>query len=283
MTGLRRPRATCERAGRRRRAVVVPALFLASAVTWCAAAVADEAVPGVTDVDALTMTVAGVEVGSRASDLADLDLEFSYRPGMTQDDYPDFIRLRSEVLEWLARAPAATGTATPYAAAGHAAARTLGAYPDIARAVVGLHLYPRIGAPHRDRVLAIAERVGPDGAVALRWALTVATTRLALAHQGPQVVDLDTTFRFGPDTPASALPALDTLHAAVTTALSGYPDPTHYWETMMKAVQHSWLARFGSAASVDTALDVYPTADVPYFHTIRTRTTRAYPKASAAP
>ena len=38
-----------------------------------------------------------------------------------------------------------------------------------------------------------------------------------------------------------------------------------------------------SAASIETALDVYPTADVPYFHTIRTRTTRTHPGVSAAP
>ncbi len=234
--------------------------------------------------ETLSMIVEQVSAPAAARALADLDVTITYRSGMQQADYPDFIALENDLRRWIA-APADAAQKDEArlppgwpAAPGELCRQVLASYATIDALTLTARPYPTTQQPFAPAYSATLHR----GAAAPERAMSVQVLRLGLDQQGPNVIDAALTASYADGIDPATAPAAAALRTALREQLINYPEKSHYWETMARTVSANLLEAYAVFASATLQLKIYPTATLTYPHEVQTSLTRATkPPASA--
>lgn len=229
--------------------------------------------------ESLEMSIDRIAVHNGAGNLIDLQVRIEYREGMQQQDYPDFIVLRSDLQNWIASYnwEPIPGEPPVYweTMMKDLSTRVLQSYPTIRNCTLSINVYPKSNYNFLFEIFSTAKRSDEgEAAISTNESLAISLRSYGLDFQGPQVIDLTTTLHYKQGLGIRDYPTLRLIQERIISGVENYPVKTDYWETMIKAVSSDILEEFSAYAAVDIHLNVYPTSSVAYFHQVNCTTVR---------
>lgn len=198
---------------------------------------------------------------------------------MTQKDYPDFIQLKADLIEWAKgyNWEPVSGEPAVYweSMVKDLSILVIENYPNINRAEIGVEVYPKPQYPYPHTVTAEAHRPLEEGSpITVKESITLPIVSYGIEHQGPQVIDLETTLHYQTDLGIRDYPPFEEVYAMLFQLMEDYPVETDYWETLVKSMSEDILKKYPQYRGVEMDMRVYPTSTLAYFHDVYCKTLR---------
>ena len=228
--------------------------------------------------ESLEMTIERIPITHGTGDLIDLEVIISYRANMEQKDYPDFIQLRSDLVEWTTHFNwiPEDETAPLYweSMVKDASELVLENYPNIETVLLNTSVHPNFKLKYPHIISCEITRATGTTPSKIIESVSFPIKTYSIEHQGPQVIDLLATFEYVEGLGAREYPDFEAVYTQLFELLEDYPVESDYWETMIKAVSRNLLDSYPTVGAIDMRMNVYPTASVDYFHKVNCRTER---------
>lgn len=224
----------------------------------------------------LEMTSEKVILSHIHEGLVDLHIKIHYRPDMQQEDYPDFIQLKTDLEKWSADYNWSPVEGEPpiyrETMVKDISRRILMDYPTINVAEYSVIVHPNAHYTYPHSIKSVATRSEKsEQAIETKESLSLSIKSYGIDHQGPQVIDLQTTIHFEPDLRSSEQPSFKAIYDMLFELMENYPVESDYWETLIKSMSADVLGKYSQLKAIEMSLRVYPTYALPYFHTIYCR------------
>lgn len=203
-----------------------------------------------------------------------IKIGYGLKPGITKNEYPDFVPIYKSIDNFLVNYPNETDTWENINK--NLSQKVLDENPALTDVTIQLEVLPTNRLPYERATTVFRSRAGQpkeNGNFSLK--------NYAINHQGLNKLNLDVDYQYKPGIPPNEYPDSLSILKSIDNFLSKYPNETDFWEIVNKKLTQNILNENSSLAAIKIDLNVLPSQTLPYNRTSKvTRTQPSNPQGT---
>ncbi|MBE9225342.1 hypothetical protein IQ264_07840 [Phormidium sp. LEGE 05292] len=204
----------------------------------------------------------------------DINVEYTYKDGITYSEYPDFVPIAQSVNQFLVNYPNETDFWEILNK--NLTQKLLDENPVMQSVTVDIDVLPSISLPYQRSSTVTRDR---QGKLEEKWDFKI--PQYTIQHQGLNTLNLDVNYTFKPGISNSQYPDFVPIYNRINNFLINYPNETDFWEIVNKNLTQQILSEHPEFADFKVNLEVLPTNSLPY--TRSSTVTRTQPQLLNVP
>ncbi|MCC3502087.1 MULTISPECIES: NHL repeat-containing protein [unclassified Microcoleus] len=203
-----------------------------------------------------------------------IKIGYGLKPGITKNEYPDFVPIYKSIDSFLVNYPNETDTWENINK--NLSQKVLDENPALTDVTIQIEVLPTNRLPYERATTVFRSRAGQpkeNGNFSLK--------NYAINHQGLNKLNLDVDYQYKPGIPPNEYPDSLSILKSIDNFLSKYPNETDFWEIVNKKLTQNILNENSSLAAIKIDLNVLPSQTLPYNRTSKvTRTQPSNPQGT---
>jgi len=203
-----------------------------------------------------------------------IKVDYGLKPGITQNEYPDFVPIYKSIDNFLLNYPNETDFWEIVNK--NLTEKVLDENPVLTDISIQLEVLPTDRLPYERTSTVFRSRSGQlkeDGNFSLK--------DYAINHQGLNKLNIDIGYQYKPEITPNEYPDLRQIYNSVDNFLTKYPNETDFWEVVNKKLTQNILNENPALAAIDININVLPSQKLPYNRTSKvTRTQPSNPQGT---
>ncbi|MBE9185193.1 hypothetical protein IQ270_10815 [Microcoleus sp. LEGE 07076] len=202
-------------------------------------------------------TLANYPIAHQGLNNLNIDVNYQYKNGIQDYQYPDFLPIYKSVDNFLANYPNETDFWEIVNK--NLTQKVLTDNPAIASLTVNLDVLPTNSLPY-DRSSTVTRTA--DGKLGEAWDFQIPD--YAIEHQGLNNLNIDVKYQYKPGITQDEYPDFVPIYTTIDNFLTTYPNETDFWEILNKNLTQKVLAENPALDSLQINLEVLPSNRLPY-------------------
>jgi len=203
-----------------------------------------------------------------------IKVDYGLKPGITQNEYPDFVPIYQSIDNFLVNYPNETDFWEIVNK--NLTEKVLDENPVLTDISIQLEVLPTDRLPYDRTSTVFRSRSGQlkeDGNLSLK--------DYAINHQGLNKINIDIGYQYKPEITPNEYPDLRQIYNSVDNFLTKYPNETDFWEIVNKNLTQNILNENPALGAIDINFNVLPSQNLPYNRTSKvTRTQPSNPQGT---
>ncbi|MEP6518986.1 Vgb family protein [Microcoleus vaginatus] len=202
-----------------------------------------------------------------------LKVGYGLKPGITPNEYPDFVPIYQSIDNFLVNYPNETDFWEIVNK--NLTEKVLNENPVLTDVTIQLEVLPTEILPYARASTVFRSQ----GKITEDWNFSVKD--YAINHQGLNTLNLDVNYQYKPGIAPNEYPDFGPIYNSIDNFLTTYPNETDFWEIVNKNLTQNILTENPALAAIKIDLNVLPTQNVPYNQTSKvTRTQPSNPQGT---
>ncbi|MEG4214344.1 NHL repeat-containing protein [Microcoleus sp. Pol14C6] len=203
-----------------------------------------------------------------------LKVGYGLKPGITQNEYPDFVPIYQSIDNFLVNYPNETDFWEIVNK--NLTEKLLNENPVLTDVTIQLEVLPTEILPY-DRASTVFR--SQSGKITEDWNFSVKD--YAINHQGLNKLNLDIDYQYKPEIAPNEYPDFVPIYKSIDNFLTTYPNETDFWEVVNKNLAENILNENPALAAINIDFNVLPSQTLPYNRTSKvTRTQPSNPQGT---
>ncbi|HSF75052.1 MAG TPA: NHL repeat-containing protein [Microcoleus sp.] len=203
-----------------------------------------------------------------------LKVDYGLKPGITPNEYPDFVPIYQSIDNFLVNYPNETDFWEVVNK--NLTEKVLNENPVLRDVTIKLEVLPTERLPYERASTVFRSQ---SGKITEDWNFSVKD--YAINHQGLNKVNLDIDYQYKPEIAPNEYPDFVPIYNSIDNFLTTYPNETDFWEVVNKNLTQNILTENPALAAIKMDLNVLPSQNVPYSRTSKvTRTQPSNPQGT---
>ncbi|MEG4009623.1 NHL repeat-containing protein [Microcoleus sp. Pol11C1] len=203
-----------------------------------------------------------------------LKVGYGLKPGITQNEYPDFVPIYQSIDNFLVNYPNETDFWEIVNK--NLTEKLLNENPVLTDVTIQLEVLPTETLPY-DRASTVFR--SQSGTITEDWNFSVKD--YAINHQGLNKLNLDIDYQYKPEISPNEYPDFVPIYKSIDNFLTTYPNETDFWEVVNKNLTQNILNENPALAAIKIDFNVLPSQTLPYNRTSKvTRTQPSNPQGT---
>lgn len=199
---------------------------------------------------------------------------YEYKPGITKDEYPDFVPIYKSIDNFLVNYPNETDFWEILNK--NLTQKVLDENSALTDVAIQLEVLPTDRLPY-DRASTVFR--SRSGQLTEDWNFSF--QNYAINHQGLNKLNLDVNYQYKSGITQEEYPDFVPIYQSIDKFLTNYPNETDFWEIVNKNLTQNILNENPALGAIDINLNVLPTQTLPYDRTSKvTRTQPSNPQGT---
>src|SRR4028118_1635767 len=203
-----------------------------------------------------------------------IKVDYGLKPGITQNEYPDFVPIYTSIDNFLVNYPNETDFWEIVNK--NLTEKVLEENPVLTDISIQLEVLPTDRLPYDRTSTVFRSRSGQlkeDGNFSLK--------DYAINHQGLNKLNIDIGYQYKPEITPNEYPDFLPIYKSIDNFLTKYPNETDFWEIVNKNLTQNILNENPTWAAIDININVLPSQSLPYNRTSKvTRTQPSNPQGT---
>ena len=203
-----------------------------------------------------------------------IKVDCGLKPGITQNEYPDFVPIYKSIDNFLVNYPNETDFWEIVNK--NLTEKVLDENPVLTDLSIQLEVVPTDRLPYERTSTVFPSRSGQlkeDGNFSLK--------DYAINHQGVNKINIDIGYQYKPEITPNEYPDFRQIYTSVDNFLTKYPNETDFWEIVNKNLTQNILNENPTLAAIDLNIKVLPSQSLSYNRTSKvTRTQPSNPQGT---
>ncbi|MEG3975109.1 hypothetical protein QT970_10865 [Microcoleus sp. herbarium8] len=197
-----------------------------------------------------------------------IKVNYDLKPGITQNEYPDFVPIYQTIDNFLINYPNETDAWENINK--DLSQKVLDQNPALTDVTIQLEVLPTNRLPYDRSSTVFRNRSGQ-----VKENANVSLTNYAIDHQGANQLNLDVDYQYKPEIAPNNYLDFGPLYQSIDNFLTKYPNETDFWEVVNKKLTQNILSENPALAAVDVNLNILPNQNLPYNRTSKVTRTQA--------
>ncbi|MEG3989179.1 NHL repeat-containing protein [Microcoleus sp. S28C3] len=203
-----------------------------------------------------------------------LKVGYGLKPGITQNEYPDFVPIYQSIDNFLVNYPNETDFWEIVNK--NLTKKVLNENPVLTDVTIQLEVLPTDRLPY-DRASTVFR--SQSGQIKEDWNFSVKD--YAINHQGLNKLNLDIDYQYKPEISPNEYPDFVPIYKSIDNFLTTYPNETDFWEVVNKNLTQNILKENPALVAIKIDFNVLPSPNLPYNRTSKvTRTQPSNPQGT---
>ncbi|MBE9092581.1 NHL repeat-containing protein [Tychonema sp. LEGE 07203] len=202
-------------------------------------------------------TLANYPIDHQGLNNLNLDVNYQYKKGIQNYQYPDFVPIYKSIDNFLVNYPNETDFWEIVNK--NLTEKVLADNPGIASVTVDLDVLPTEKLPY-DRSSTVTRTA--DGKLGEAWDFQI--PGYAIEHQGLNNLNIDVKYQYKPGITQDEYPDFVPIYKSIDSFLTNYPNETDFWEILNKSLTQKVRAENPALDSLQINLEVLPSSQLPY-------------------
>jgi len=203
-----------------------------------------------------------------------LKVGYGLKPGITPNEYPDFVPIYQSIDNFLVNYPNETDFWEIVNK--NLTEKVLTENPVLTDVTIQLEVLPTERLPY-DRASTVFR--SQSGTITEDWNFSVKD--YAINHQGLNKLNLDIDYQYKPEIAPNEYPDFVPIYKSIDNFLTTYPNETDFWEVVNKNLTQNILNENPALAAIKIDFNVLPSQTLPYNRTSKvTRTQPSNPQGT---
>ena len=203
-----------------------------------------------------------------------IKVDYGLKPGITQNEYPDFVPIYKSIDNFLVNYP--NETEFWESVNKKLTEKVLDENPVLTDISIQLEVLPTDRLPYDRTSTVFRSRSGQikeDGSLFLK--------DYAINHQGLNKLNIDIGYQYKPEITPNEYPDFRQIYNSVDNFLTNYPNENDFWEIVNKNLTQNILNENPALVAIDININVLPSQSLPYNRTSKvTRTQPSNPQGT---
>ncbi len=202
-------------------------------------------------------TAANYPINHQGLNNLNFDVNYQYKEGIQNYQYPDFVPIYKSVDDFLVNYPNETDFWEIVNK--NLTEKVLAENPAISSVTVDLDVLPTNHLPY-DRSSTVTRTT--NGKLGEAWDFKI--PNYSIAHQGLNNLNIDVKYQYKPGIMQAEYPDFVPIYKSIDNFLVDYPNETDFWEIVNKNLTQKLLAQNPALDSLEISIEVLPTNRLPY-------------------
>jgi sugar lactone lactonase YvrE len=203
-----------------------------------------------------------------------IKVDYGLKPGITQNEYPDFVPIYQSIDNFLVNYPNETDFWEIVNK--KLTEKVLDENPVLTDISIQLEILPTDRLPYERTSTVFRTRSGQ-----LKEEGNLSLKDYAINHQGLNKSNIDIGYQYKPEITPNEYPDFRQIYNSVDNFLTKYPNETDFWEILNKNLTQNILNENPALAAIDINFNVLPSPNLPYNRTSKvTRTQPSNPQGT---
>ncbi|MEG4807753.1 NHL repeat-containing protein [Microcoleus sp. F8-D3] len=202
-------------------------------------------------------TLANYPINHQGLNNLNIDVNYKYRDGIQNYEYPDFVPIYKSIDNLLVNYP--NETEFWEIVNKNLTEKVLADNPAISSVTVNLDVLPTNKLPY-ERSSTVTRT--QDGKLGEAWDFKL--PNYSIDHQGLNNLNIDVQYQYKPGITQDEYPDFVPIYKSIDNFLTNYPNETDFWEILNKSLTQKLLAENPALDSLQINLEVLPTNRLPY-------------------
>jgi len=203
-----------------------------------------------------------------------IKVDYGLKPGITQNEYPDFVPIYKSIDNFLVNYPNETDFWESVNK--NLTEKVLDENPVLTDISIQLEVVATDRLPYERTSTVFRSRSGQvkeEGNFSLK--------DYAINHQGVNKINIDIGYQYKPEITPNQYPDFRKIYNSVDNFLTNYPNENDFWEIVNKNLTQNILNENPTLAAIDLNINVLPSQSLPYNRTSKvTRTQPSNPQGT---
>ncbi|XZO01900.1 MAG: hypothetical protein ACM65L_26100 [Microcoleus sp.] len=203
-----------------------------------------------------------------------IQVGYELKPGITKQEYPDFVPIYKSIDNFLVNYPNETDTWEIINK--NLSKKVLDENPALTNVTLQLEILPTDRLPYDRASTVFRSRSGK-----IQEDFDFSLQNYAINHQGLNKLNLDVNYQYKSGITPAEYPDFVPIYKGIDKFLTNYPNETDFWEIVNKKLTQNILTENPALAAIDINLNVLPSQNIPYNRTSKvTRTQPTNPQGT---
>jgi sugar lactone lactonase YvrE len=203
-----------------------------------------------------------------------LKVGYGLKPGITPNEYPDFVPIYQSIDDFLVNYPNETDFWEIVNK--NLTEKVLTENPVLTDVTIQLEVLPTERLPYERASTVFRSQLGK---ITEDWNFSVKD--YAINHQGLNKLNLDIDYQYNPEIAPNEYPDFVPIYKSIDNFLTSYPNETDFWEVVNKNLTQNILNENPALAAIKIDFNVLPSQTLPYSRTSKvTRTQPSNPQGT---